>query len=249
MTSTEREKKDVQPWEYEPAADRNRPLVELLKDFPREPHLWMYAIRTAAALMIRSWLKVYHRFEVRDRERLPIGRSFIIVANHQSHYDTPCLVSTIPLRNIHRAFPAAAADYFFKDLPSSAFASIVVNGLPFKRQARGADSLVLCRELLRNEGNILIIFPEGTRTKDGAPGTFKPGIGLLCAGTDIPVVPCYLEGAFHALPKGAQFPRPTKMVLHVGEPRSYPGLDPKKESFQHIASDLEHAVFNLRPGS
>ncbi len=249
MTSTEHETEEVQAWQYEPAADRNRPLVELLQGFPREPHLWMYVLRTTAALVIRSWFKLYHRFEIRNKERLPIGKSFILIANHQSHLDTPCLVSTIPLRNIHRAFPAAAADYFFKDLPTSAFSSIVVNGLPFKRQARGAESLILCRELLKNEGNILIIFPEGTRTADGTPGVFKPGIGLLCAGTDIPIVPCYLEGAFKALPKGARFPRPSKLVLHVGEPRSYEDASPSKESFKHIASDLEEAVFNLRPKS
>ena len=247
MTSTDNDTEDVRTWQYEPAADRNQPLVELLQGFPREPHLWMYALRTAAALVIRGWFKLYHRFEIRGKERLPIGQSFIMVANHQSHLDSSSLVSTIPLRNIHRAFPAAAADYFFKDLPSSAFSSIVVNGLPFKRQARGAESIVLCRELLKNEGNILIIFPEGTRTTDGTPGVFKPGIGLLCAGTDIPVVPCYLEGAFKALPKGAAFPRPSKMVLHIGEARSYEDLSPGREAFLQVASDLEGAVFNLKP--
>ncbi len=247
MTSTENEAEDVREWQYEPAKDQNQSLTELLQGFPREPHLWMYALRTSAALIIRSWMKLYHRFEIRGKERLPIGKSFIMVANHQSHLDTLCLVSAIPLRNIHRAFPAAAADYFFKGLPSSAFSSIVVNGLPFKRQARGAESLVLCRELLRNKGNILIIFPEGTRTTDGSPGVFKPGIGLLCSGTDIPIIPCYLEGAYESLPKGAWFPKPSKLILHIGESRVYDDNDAGRETFQHIASDLEDAVFSLKP--
>ena len=110
----------------------------------------MYLLRTITALLIRAWLRLYHRLEIQSAERLPIGQSFIMVANHQSHLDALSLTAAIPLRYLHRAFPAAAADYFFKSVPRSAFSSIVINGLPFDRQARGADSLTLCRELLQN---------------------------------------------------------------------------------------------------
>ncbi|NNE71402.1 MAG: 1-acyl-sn-glycerol-3-phosphate acyltransferase [Rhodothermales bacterium] len=243
MTSTEMPEGSA--WTYEPAADRDQRLSELLQGFPREPHLWMYALRTAAALIIRAWLRLYHRYEIIGAERLPIGSSFILVANHQSHLDAPCLVSSIPLRYLHRAFPAAAADYFFKGLPSSAFSSIVVNGLPFRRKARGAASLVLCRELLRNDGNILIIFPEGTRSTSGELGTFRPGIGHLAAGSEVQVIPCYLRGAHRALPKGAAVPRPRKLTLCIGEPRSYAALPPGKDSYNRIAADLEAAVRKL----
>ena len=61
--------------------------------------------------------------------------------------------------------------------------------------------------LLQNPGNVLILFPEGTRTTTGAPGRFKPGIGLLLAGTSIPVVPCFLEGAYAAWLAMARMPQ------------------------------------------
>lgn len=232
-------------WTYEPAADRDARLADQLKDFPREPHLWIYALRTGAALLIRGWLKLFHRYEILGAEHLPIGSSFILVANHQSHLDAPCLVSAIPLRFLHRAFPAAAADYFFRGLPSSAFSSIVVNGLPFRRSAHGAASLTLCRELLRNPGNILIIFPEGTRSTTGELQTFRPGIGHLAAGTDVKVLPCYLEGAYRALPKGTRLPRPAKLTLRIGPPRSYAHLEPNRASYGVVAADLEAAVVQL----
>ena len=64
------------------------------------------------ALVLRGWLKFYHRLEITGRENLPKEGSFVMVANHASHLDTLCLLAAITLRKLHRAFPAAAQDYF-----------------------------------------------------------------------------------------------------------------------------------------
>jgi 1-acyl-sn-glycerol-3-phosphate acyltransferase len=246
MTSIEDDaEKEPASWHYEPAADLDQSVMEQLRGFPREPHLSLYALRSAAALLLRAWFKVYHRFEIVGRSRLPIGSSFIMVANHQSHLDALMLTAAIPLRFLHRAFPAAAADYFFSSGIRAAFSSIFVNGLPFDRKRGGASSLAVCRQLLRNEGNILIIFPEGTRSTTGKLGPFLPGIGYLAAGEEPAVVPCYLEGAFRAFPKGALFPRPRKVTLRIGEPLAYASLPTGKESAKEICDDLREAVLSL----
>ena len=96
---------------------------------------------------------------------------------------------------------------------ASAFTAVVINGLPFDRKVNGEESLAVCRKLLETPGNILILFPEGTRSETGDLSRFRSGIGRLVEGTDVPVIPCYLEGAFQALPKGAFVPRPTKLTL------------------------------------
>lgn len=233
-------------WRYEPAADLNKSLEERLRDFPRQPHLWMYALRSLAALLLRAWLRIYHRFEIRGRENLPLGRSFVMVANHQSHVDAPSLTAAIPLRQLHRAFPAAAADYFFSSLQRSAFSAIVINALPFDREAGGAESLEVCRCLLRNPGNILILFPEGTRSKTGEIGRFRSGIARLVAGTDVPVVPCHLGGAHAAFPKGAALPRPAKLILTIGRPRVYEAAD--QGAVERICTELHADVCALRDG-
>ena len=176
-------------WSYQPASDLDQSLVERLRRFPREPDLAVYAARSLAALIIRSWLRLYHRFEVIGAEHLPREGSFMMVANHTSHLDTLCILSALPLRKLHRAFPAAAQDYFFVSMPRLAVAAVVVNALPFGRKGQIRNSLELCRHLLGNPGNVLILFPEGTRTRTGELGEFKPGIGLLAAGAEIPVVP------------------------------------------------------------
>ena len=69
-------------------------------------------------------------FRNRRGEHLRSNRSFVLVANHSSHLDTVCLLAGLPLRRLHRAFPAAAADYFFKSVPRTWIATVVVNAFP-----------------------------------------------------------------------------------------------------------------------
>ena len=235
----------MNPWHYEPARDLDQPLVERLKRFPREPDMMVYALRSLAALLLRSWLRIYHRLEILGRERLPATGSFIMVSNHGSHLDALCLLAALPLRKLHRAFPAAAKDYFFISVPRIAVAAIVVNALPFSCRIDVRQSLDLCRHVMDNEGNILIIFPEGTRSTGDGIGDFKPGIGALAAGTRIPVVPCRIEGASAAWPKGTWIPRPRRVRLHVGTPLTFETLTADRSSALEVADLLHGAVLEL----
>jgi len=232
----------VKPWVYESAEDLDSGLVERLKRFPREPDMLVYGMRSLAALALRGWLRTYHRLEIHGQEHLPKDKSFVLVANHTSHLDTLCLLAALPLRKLHRAFPAAAADYFFESVPRIWVAAVVVNALPFGRQTHIKQSLVLCQHLLENPGNVLIIFPEGTRSATGSMGKFKPGIGALVAGRDIAVLPCYLRGGFKVWPKGKVFPQPGKVQLTIGEARNFATIAPGNESANTIAAELEQAI-------
>jgi 1-acyl-sn-glycerol-3-phosphate acyltransferase len=243
------ESPNVNDWHYEPAEDLDQSLVERLRRFPREPDMLVYGARVFTAAVTRGWLKLYHRFEIVGRENLPAEGSFVLVANHASHLDVLCLLAALPMGKIHRAFPAAAQDYFFVSVPRTLLAAVVVNALPFNRQTNPRQSINLCRELLGNPGNILVIFPEGTRSVSGEMAEFKPGLGLFLAGTQHPVVPCYLEGAHRAWPKGATFPRPRPVRLMIGPPRVYAELTPGKAAAIEISRDLEERVRALRDSS
>jgi 1-acyl-sn-glycerol-3-phosphate acyltransferase len=232
-------------WHYEPLSDVGKSLGESLRDFPREPHMWMYAARSAAALALRGWLRTVQRFTVTGRENLPPDGSFVLVANHTSHWDALCLLSLLPLARLHRAFPAAAADYFFTDLPRSAVSAVLINALPFDRRARGRESLALCRRVLETPGHVLILFPEGTRSADGALAGFKPGIGFLVAGTSIPVVPCHIAGAHESWPRDRALPRPTALSVSVGAARRYAHVPEGKDGALAVAADLRQAVLDL----
>src|SRR5438270_1458417 len=232
-------------WRYDSARDLDQTLVERLRRFPREPDMLVYGVRSLAALLIRAWLRAYHRFEIIGHEHLRTNRSFVVVANHSSHLDTLCLLAALPLRKLHRAFPAAAADYFFQSVPRTFVAAVVTNALPFARQVRVRRSLSICSNLLSDPENILIIFPEGTRSETGETREFKLGIGALVAGRDVTVLPCYLQGAFRAWPKGRRLPLPKEVRLIVGAPRNYSSRNANKIEICAIAAELHRAVKEL----
>jgi 1-acyl-sn-glycerol-3-phosphate acyltransferase len=235
----------MQEWEYHTPPDIDASIAESLRNFPREPRMLSYAIRSFAAILLRLWMRLYHRLQIEGRDKLPESGSFILVCNHTSHLDTLCMMCAVPMKKIHRTFPAAAADYFFSSLPRSAVSAILINALPFDREMNGAESLTVCSNLLENEGNILIIFPEGTRTTTGEMGRFRSGIGRLTVGTDLPVVPCHLQGGLKAWPKGKLVARPYKLHLRIGEPRQYDHLDKSAASVKAICEDLQERVARL----
>lgn len=239
---------EANEWRYKPAPDLDRSLAERLRAFPRYPDMTLYAGRAALQLVMRAYLKLYHRLTIHGREHLPLNESFVMVCNHTSHLDTVSLLAALPVWRVHRAFPAAAVDYFFSSVPRSAVAVLFVNALPFDRQAKGAESLEVCRELLARRGHVLILFPEGTRTQTGQVGRFRSGIARLVAGERTLVVPCYLDGGFRAFPKGAAFPRPRRLTLRFGKPMSFSDVAPEDpEAMTRICTSLRDAVVALSP--
>jgi 1-acyl-sn-glycerol-3-phosphate acyltransferase len=237
----------MRKWLYDSARDVDQAPIDRLRQFPREPDMLVYGLRSLAALIIRALLRIYNHFEIIGHQNLRTNRSLVLVANHCSHIDTLCLLAALPLRKLHRAFPAAASDYFFQSVPRLWAAAILVNALPFARQARVRQSLSLCRELLADPGTILIIFPEGTRSTTGEVGEFKSGIGALVAGRDVAVAPCFIDGSFRAWPKGKRLPRPRKVRLIVATPRNYRDRRTDKIDICAIAAELRDAVNGLRP--
>jgi 1-acyl-sn-glycerol-3-phosphate acyltransferase len=239
----------MKKWRYDSARDLEQAPIDRLRQFPREPDMLVYGLRALVALIIRGLLRIYNRFEIIGHENLRTNRALVIVANHCSHLDTLCLLAALPLRKLHNAFPAAASDYFFQSVPRLWAAAVIVNALPFERQARVRQSLALCQELLANPGTILIIFPEGTRSTTGEVGEFKSGIGALVAAKDVAVVPCFIDGSFRAWPKGKRLPRPRKVRLIAGRPRNYRTRTADKIDICAIAAELRNAVNELRPSN
>lgn len=235
----------MEPWHYDLAADLDPVGRERPGKLWSEPNLLVSSVRSLAAVVLRGWLHVYHGLTIVGRENLPVDRSFLLIANHASHLDALCLLAALPLNRLNRAFAVAAKDYFCVSALRTLFAKVIVNALPFDRHLDPWHSLSVCAQLLQQPGTILVLFPEGTRSGGLEPGEFKPGVALLAAGHDIPVVPCHLAGTHAALPKGAWCPRPRKVRLTIGRPRVYGHLPATKESALHICRELRAAVMQL----
>ena len=232
-------------WHYDTAKDGGLSFFDRLKECPREPDPLIDAARVTAAVAIRAALRIYNRFDIVGREHLPRDGSFVLVANHASHLDAVSLLSALPLRSLHRAYPLAARDYFCANSLRLGLTAIIANVMLFDRDATGLQGLKLCQQMLDERGNVLVMFPEGTRSTDGRVGMFRRGVGLLLAGTSYPVVPCYLDGTFRAWPKGALIPRPARVRLVIGEPRTYEQVERTDRGALHICADLRGAVLTL----
>jgi 1-acyl-sn-glycerol-3-phosphate acyltransferase len=234
----------MEEWHYDPSEDDAGAPIERLRGLLRQP--WpVRGLRRLANMVVRCWLRFYHRFEIIGGHNLPLQRSFMLIANHASHLDTLCLLAALPACRLDRAFPLAARDYFCVSVLRGLLARLVVNALPFERTFAPWQSLGVCAQLLQEAGTVLILFPEGTRSGSAEPAEFKPGVALLAAGRDVPVVPCHLSGTHAALPKGAWFPRPKALRLTIGAPCLFTHPPATREAATQICRQLREAVIAL----
>jgi 1-acyl-sn-glycerol-3-phosphate acyltransferase len=197
---------------------------------------------------VHAYLRAFHRLSVEGAGRIPAGPPFVMVANHASHLDALVLAAPLGAGMRDRVFPIAAADVFFTRTPVTLFASAMLNALPMYRANRGLHALRELRERLVGEGCVYILFPEGARSRTGEMLKVKSGIGMIVAGTSVPVVPCWLEGCMRAMPPGRWLPRPRRIRVLVGEPVVYASTSNDREGWDAIAADLEARIRGLRPG-
>jgi 1-acyl-sn-glycerol-3-phosphate acyltransferase len=236
------------PWRYEPARDLALPPAERRRSLRREVGLAGAATCLAWRWLTLNYLALVHRLEIEGRAHLPARAPFVMVANHSSHLDAITLARAVPFRHAGRIFPIAAGDTFFTKPLTSVFATACMNALPISRKSCGAHSLEELRERLVRDEVIYILFPEGTRSRTGEMASFKPGVGRLVCGSPVPVVPCYLEGAWSALPPGRRLPHPSKLRLRIGEPLSFESATNDREGWEAAARATEAAVRALGRG-
>src|SRR5207253_4111230 len=100
-------------------------------------------------------------------------------------------------------------------LPIAGFVATVFNALPVRRRGVTGHALEELRQRMVAEPRVYILFPEGARSRDRMMKKFKPGIGMLVAGTQVPVVPCYLQGTFEATPPNSWLLRPAPIEVRI----------------------------------
>jgi len=193
------------------------------------------------ALAIKPFMALFIGLRVRGREHLAGSEPFVLIANHSSHLDTISLLSLFPLGRLRRVRPVAAADYFERNRFVSFFTRTVFNILPIARKNITTENNPLrrMREAIE-EGDSLLIFPEGTRGSGEQIGEFRSGVAhLIEKMPGVPVVPAYLVNMGRSLPKGEFIPVPFFCEIRIGAPLLLQG------SRQEITRALEAAVREL----
>jgi 1-acyl-sn-glycerol-3-phosphate acyltransferase len=141
----------------------------------------------------------------------------IFAANHASHLDTPLILLSLPDQWRRRTAVAAAADYFFDTWWRAVGSAMLFNTFPIER--RGGAMATTPGDVLAAGWN-LVIFPEGTRSRDGWIGRFHSGAAWLAVEYGVPVVPVAHRGTFAAMPRGQGWPAPGRrpLTIRFGEP-------------------------------
>lgn len=142
----------------------------------------------------------------RGREFVPAAGGGLVLSNHQSNLD-PIIVGLVPERRLN--YVARQTLFRFAPLRWLLFS---LDGIPIDREGTGLGGL---KETLRRlkHGELVLLFPEGTRTSDGEVQAIKPGFCALARRTGVPLIPVALDGAFDAWPRQLRFPR--RAVIHV----------------------------------
>lgn len=168
-------------------------------------------------------------------------KAAIIAPNHTSFFDPPVVSASWP-EDVH----FLASDYLFK-VP---ILKTMISNLNAHSVTRGSADLAAIRTVcsILDKGNKVIIFPEGSRSRDGKIGPIKPGIGLIVTKSKCAVIPTYVHGTFDAWGKHRKFPKLWgRTAVVFGTPilyEEFEGMD-RKEAQQAIISRVDSSLHAL----
>jgi 1-acyl-sn-glycerol-3-phosphate acyltransferase len=184
--------------------------------------------RTAVACQVREvvqlgflkplvWMETRPAVEGLDQLN-GVGGPVVFASNHSSHLDAPLILCSLPRRLRARTVVGAASDYFFDVWWRAAGTALAFNAFPVDRS--GGRRVAEEASRLVAEGWNLLLFPEGTRSKDGWLQRFRHGTASMCVELGIPAVPIAIRGSYAAMPRGRGWPKPgrRRVSLRFGPP-------------------------------
>ncbi len=179
---------------------------------------------------------------VSGQESIEPGKTYLVVANHQSYFDIPVLYSALP-SPIH--FLGAER---LRALPGVGHFGRAVGTIYLPKNSRSHTGRAAAElaEYLR-EGRTTVIFPEGTRSWDGTIGPFYPALLTAAIAARVPILPLAIVNSRQVMPRGGGFLfRPAKVEVRIGEPIATLGLDPGNRV--GLAREVRETIDRLRTG-
>ena len=199
--------------------------------------------------LFRVMYATYFRWRVFNPERVPLTGSVILASNHASFLDPP-LVGC----GLHRGINFLGRKNLFR-YPGVGWLLRQWNSVPLDRDGGGAKGLkVILDRLLA--GAAIILFPEGTRTKDGRLQPARSGIGLTVIKSEAVVIPVRTFGTFECYSPKIKFHLPIQLSVKYGKPIDFQKLRAEaktcskprlKQIYQEVADEIMAAIGKLEP--
>jgi 1-acyl-sn-glycerol-3-phosphate acyltransferase len=199
--------------------------------------------------LFRLAYSTYFHWRVFGAENVPVQGGVILASNHASFLDPPLVGA-----GLKRDINYLARESLFR-YPGIGALLRSWNSVPVDREGGGAKGLKNILDRLLAGGGI-ILFPEGTRTKDGQLQPARSGIGLTVIKSTAPVVPVRVFGTFEAFGRHLKFPRPHGVIVKYGKPMDFTALRAEaktcdkarlKEIYQQVADEIMAAIAKLEP--
>src|SRR6201995_5212510 len=179
-------------------------------------------------ILFQPFFRIYFRMERIGREHIPARGPVIIASNHRSFLD-PFVIACMPRRPMYYV---AKKEIFA--WPVLAWLLSALGAFPVDRGAGDADFIDTAKAIL-GRGDIVLIFPEGTRTRPGTLGRPKRGVGRLALETGAPVVPIAVIGT-EAVRRGWRI-RPHNVRIRAGRPLTFPAVHQPSPALANAVTD------------
>jgi 1-acyl-sn-glycerol-3-phosphate acyltransferase len=198
-------------------------------------------------LAFRAVYATYFRWRVFGAENVPLTGGVILASNHASFLDPPLVGA-----GLKRDINYLARESLFR-FPGIGALLRSWNSVPVDREGGGARGLKKILDRLLAGGGI-ILFPEGTRTRDGRLQPARSGIGLTVIKSTAPVVPVRVFGTYEAYGRHITLPRPHRIAVKYGAPMNFEALRAEaktcdktrlKQIYQQVADEIMAAIAKL----
>lgn len=172
-------------------------------------------------------------------ENLPASGPYIIAANHSSYMDHFLLAAMVRKERGNKLYfltRSEAFEGYWSDLWHRSTGCVPVD--------RANPEIASFRTMIKilKRGDIVVVYPEGTRSVDGMPLPPKPGVIKLSLHADVPIIPIGIYGAHKILPKGRLMPRPSRAVLSIGGSLNYGERMTDSKSKEQTENALHHLM-------
>lgn len=192
-------------------------------------------------MLCRIWTTLYFQLQIIGRQNIPPTGGVLVVSNHQSYLDPVLLAVQLRRPMSYMARATLFKNRFFSWLISN------LNAFPVRR---GEGDVGAVRETIRrlDDGHMLALFPEGTRSADGEVKALEPGVALIIRRTTAVIVPAVIDGSHEAWPKGKKLPRAHPIRVLYGPPLDIKGLK-GNQIVPLLEKTLKQMLADLRAGN